>query len=461
MQENLKMPDKTPVFERTLAAIVLFYGAVVFCLPVPFSEEISYPWWVTKISFGNIILHEAIFFVWIGLYGFRFVLRRLLNGGIPTRQAAIFLIALAIWCGLVSLSSPLPLQDLGRSFRLLLMAAMLIAVVRWTRQTGDFPLFMLLLGFFTGTVINLVFSFQNPLIVNETMRLSGQNTPGVAMGIAIHLAAWLFFHSSNRMIQFFTIATALVFAFGCGISYSRTGWFAGALGLMAWAYIFILARPSGRIERARMKRSRRVWVPLLSLVLVLAFSSPVVQESVAWIESLMEQKFSKQGEGDKDRASYFIGTAEIIVKHPLGVGYSGFYDAMTATEIYRSGRAAEEESLDANPHSGFLYYTSAGGIIGGILAVALFVFLLHSMRFGLVSAFGPPGGILFALVAASFLLIGLTVPYMFNSIIMIVPTAIAAGWGWSLRVQHVVSESSSPAVSVPIINKYVNPVVTG
>ena len=437
MQDKIKKPDKISVFERTLAAFILFYGAVVFCLPVSFSEEISYPWWATKISFENILLHEYIIFVWIGLYGFRFVLRRLLNGGIPTRQAAIFLIALAIWCGLVSLSSPLPLQDLGRSFRLLLMAALMIAVVRWIRQTGDFPLFMLLLGFFTGTVINLVFSFQNPLIVNETMRLSGQNTPGVAMGIAIHLAAWLFFRSNNRMIQFFTIATTLVFAFGCGISYSRIGWFAGALGLMAWAYILILARPSGRIERARMKRSRRVWVPLLSLALVMTFSSPVAQENLAWIQSLLQQKFDEQDSSSYEhRTAYFIGVAEIIVDRPLGVGYSGFYDAMMATEIYRSGRANEETSLEANPHSGFLYYTSAGGIIGTVLAVALFVFLLHSMRLGLVSAFGPPGGILFALVAASFLLIGLTVPYMFNSIIMIVPTAIAAGWGWSRRLER-------------------------
>jgi O-antigen ligase len=451
MQDKIKKPDKISVFERTLAAIVLFYGAVVFCLPVPFSEEMSYPWWATTISFGKIVLYEAIFLVWISLYGFRFVLRRLLNGGIPTHLAAIFFIALAIWCGLVSLSSPLPLQDLGRSFRLLLMAALMIAVVRWTRQTEDFPLFMLLLGFFTGTVINLVMSFLNPLIVNETMRLSGQNTPGVAMGIAIHLAAWLYFHSSNRMIQFFTIATTLVFAFGCGISYSRIGWFSGALGMVAWAYILILARPSGRIERARMKRSRRVWVPLLSLALVLAFFSPVVEENLAWIQSLVQQKFDGQDDSSNEsRTAYFIGVAEIIVDRPLGVGYSGFYDAMTATEIYRSGRAAEETSLEANPHSGFLYYISAGGIIGGILAVALFVFLLHSMCLGLVSAFGPPGGILFALVAASFLLMGLTVPYIFNSIIMIVPTAIAAGWGWSRRVQHGVSKSTSPAVGAPL-----------
>lgn len=453
MQDKLKTTEKISVFERTLAAIILFYGAIVFCLPVPFSEEIVYPWWATKISFGNIVLHEAVFLVWIGIYGFRFVPRRLLNGGIPTRQAAIFLIALAIWCGLVSLSSPLPLQDLGRSFRLLLMAAMMIAVVRWVRQTGDFPLLIVLLGFFAGTVINLVMSFQYPLIVNGTMRLSGQNTPGVGMGIAIHLAAWLFFRSSNRMLQFFSIATALVFGFGCGISYSRIGWFCGALGLGAWVYILILAIPNGRIKRLRMKRARRMWVPLLSLAAALAFSSPIFQENLALAQSLMQQKEWMGGDSNKYRANYFIGVAEIIMEHPLGVGYSGFYDAMTATEIYKSGHANEEDSLEANPHSSFLYYTSAGGLIGGILSVALFMLLLRSMRLGLSSTFGLPGGILFALLAASFLLIGLTVPYMFNSIIMIVPTAIAAGWGWSRRVQRGVLRSTPPAALAPLLKE--------
>jgi len=437
MRDKLDFPDNASIFERMLAASVIFYGAVVFCLPVPFSETISLPWWATKISFGNILLHEAVFIVWVALYGFQFVLRKLLNGGIPTRQAAICLIALAMWCGLVSLSSPLPLQDLGRSFRLLLLAVLLIAVVRWTWQTDNFPVLMLLLGFLTGTIINLVVSFQNPLIVNDTMRLSGQNTPGVAMGIAIHLAGWLFFRSNNRMLQFFTIITAMVSAFGCGISYSRIGWFAGAMGLVAWFYILVLARQSRYFERVRMNRTRRVWVPLLAFALVLASSLPVAQENLAWIKSLVEQKISSQGDSEKHRAAYFIGVAEIVANHPLGVGYSGFYDAMTATEIYRSGRANEEESFDANPHSAFLYYTSAGGIIGGALSVSLFVFLLHSMRLGLVSAFGLPGGILFGLVAAPFLLIGLTVPYLFNSIILIVPTAIAAGWGWIHRVQRV------------------------
>jgi hypothetical protein len=435
MLATIKIPETLSVFERALAAGVLFYGAVVFCLPVEVLEDVAYPWWASKIRIGNVLLHELLFLVWIALYGSRFVLRALLNGGIPTRQAALWLIALALWCGVISLATPLPLQDLGRSLRLLLYAVMLLAVVRWTRRMGNFPLLMLILGFFTGTIINLVVSFQNPLIVNEVMRLSGQNTPGVAMGIAIHLSAWLFFHTSRRAVQTAAVIAAIVFAFGCGISYSRIGWFAGGLGLIAWVYILIAARPRERKEKLRLKKTRRVWIPLLALGMAALLTSPLAQENLQWIQTLAEQKFSGlKGGGDVGRVAYVQGVAEILLKYPLGVGYSGFFDAMTATAVYRSGKANKEESLDANPHATFLWYASAGGIPGGFMAMAVFIMLLNSMRFGLLSAMGRPGLVLFALVALPFLLIGLTVTYLLNSIILFVPAGIAAGWGWTRRV---------------------------
>ena len=145
MQRQLTILEPSRFLERALVAIVLFYGAAHFCLPVPVFEDVVYPWWATKIRIGGkVILHELFFLVWIALYGSRFVLRALLNVGIPTRQAAHWLIALALWCGVISLVAPLPWQDLGRTFRLFLIAALLLAVVRWTRQMGNFPLGMLI-----------------------------------------------------------------------------------------------------------------------------------------------------------------------------------------------------------------------------------------------------------------------------------------------------------------------------
>lgn len=434
MPAAIRIPTTLSGFERALAACVIFYGAVVFCMPVAGLEGGTFPWWATKILISNVLLHELLFLVWIGFYGWRFLLRALLDGGIPTRQAALWLIALAIWCGLISLTAPLPLQDLGRTFRLLLYAVLLFAVVRWTRQTGNFPLGMLVLGFFTGTIINLVASFQDPFIVNGVMRLSGQNTPGVAMGIAIHLSAWLFFRTTHRTVQAFSVIATFAFAFGCGISYSRIGWGCGTLGLIAWAYILIVARPREPAEKLRLTKIRRLWVPVLALGLAVSLTSPFVQEAQQWIQILVRQKTSGPDFGDVGRAAYIEGVAEILLKYPLGVGYSGFLDAITATAVYSSGRANDEDSLDANPHATFLWYTSAGGVPGGVMAIAVFVMLLNCMRFGLLSAMGRPGLVLFVLAGLSFLLVGITVTYLLNSIILIVPAAIASGWGWRRRV---------------------------
>jgi hypothetical protein len=428
---------KVNLAARFLTGLILCYSAVIFCLPVPSSEETAalYPWFGKRITIGNVQLHELLFIGWLILYGKRFILRTLFQG--PERRVAVCLIVLALWCGLISLMSPLPWLDFGRTLRLLLNAVLLLAVVRWTRQSGNFPLGMLILGFFSGTIINLVLSFQYPAIVNGTMRLSGQNTPGVAMGVAIHLTAWLFFRTSHRKLQAFALFTTFAFTFGCAISFSRIGWFAGGLGLIAWLYVLVLARPRERSAWRRLRIVRLVVVPLLVIVLGALLVSPLGQQWLQWIQSLAQQKIVNQGESNTQRWAYAIGTAEILARYPLGVGYTGFYNAMTATDIYASGSASEEDSpSEANPHAAFLWYTTAGGIPGGLVALLVFFMLLNSMRFGMISAMGQPGFVLFALVALPFLVIGLTVTYLFNSIILIVPVAIAAGWGWTRRLER-------------------------
>jgi hypothetical protein len=441
------------VIERLLGAFVLFYGGLVFCLPVAASEEVAalYPWWAKRVALGNVQLHELAFFAWFALYGASFVLRALLKSGTPTRQAAIWLIALAFWCGLISLTAPLPWQDLGRTFRLMLNAGLLLAIVRWTQRSGEMPLTMLILGFFTGTVINLVISFQYPLVVYGTMRLSGQNTPGVAMGIAVHLTAWLFFRGGNLRSQLFSIFTTPAFVFGCAISFSRIGWFAGGLGLTLWFYILIMAQPLDPAVRRRLKKVRLVLVPVLAGGLASLITSPLGHEGLRWMQTLAQQKTEFQEESDSTRLAYVTGTAEILSKYPLGVGYSGFFDAMTATDIYRSGQANREDSLEANPHASFLWYATAGGVPGGAMALLVFAMLLNSMRWGLVRAMGWPGWMLFVLAAAPFLLIGMTVPYLLNSSILIAPVAIAAGWGWTWRAASARrADSRSTASSVAL-----------
>ncbi len=427
-------PREMGALEVVVAGFVLFYSGVVFCLPVASTEEMAalYPWWGKKISIGNIQLHELFFLLWVVFYGRRFVFTVGFKPGFPARQAATCLMVLALWCGVVSLTGPLPLLDIGRTCRLVLNATLLLAIAQWTRRNDELPINTLIVGFFAGTLINLVLSFRYPVIVAETMRLSGQNTPGVAMGVAIHLCAWSFFRARHHGVRVFTLAVTLVFLFGCAISYSRIGWFAGGLGLCAWMYVLIVARPKEKSAQRQLRKIRMWVVPLLALGFISFMTSNLGKEGVLWVQTLAEQKLERQGDSNSERWAYAVGTMEIISRHPLGVGYTGFFGAMTSTEIYRSGAAPREESVaDANPHAAFLWYTTAGGIPGGMGAVLVFVLLLNCLRYGLVAALGPPGRVLFILVAAPFLVIALTVTYIFNSVILLAPAAIAAGWGWS------------------------------
>lgn len=436
MARCMQIVSKVRISERVLIAIILFYAGMVLCLPVPHSEEVAllYPWWAKPIGIGNIYLQELLFIIWVFVYGRRFLVRSILNSGLPTRQSALILIVLALWCGLVSLTAPLPWLDIGRTFRLLLNVLLLLAVVRWSYQMNNFSIVALIIGVFTGTIINLTLSFQYPLVVYGMMRLSGQNTPGVVMGVAVHLTAWLFFHTSNRLLQNISLLFAFVFFVSSIFSYSRIGWFAAGTGLIVWGYILFIAKPKQRFQLRSLNKLRLILIPLLVLGLGSLILSPIGQQGVLQIQALLQQKISQQDESNSIRLAYVVGTAEILLQHPLGVGYSGFYDAMLSTETYQYGQAAEEVSmLEANPHAAFLWYASAGGIPGALLSLVLFAMLINSMRIGLKSTLGQSGRMLFILLAPVYLVIGMTVPYLFNSIILIVPAAIAAGWGWSAR----------------------------
>ena len=155
-----------------------------------------------------------------------------------------------------------------------------------------------------------------------------------------------------------------------------------------------------------------------------------------WFRELIDQKLERQGESNDQRWSYVMGTIEILIKHPLGVGYSGFYDAIMDTRIYSSSEASvENDIVTTNPHASFLWYMTAGGIPGGILFFGALFSILNMMRHGLMRSMGGAGAVFFTLVLAPYVLIGSTVSYLFNSLILIAPAAMAAGWGLS-RLHH-------------------------
>ena len=433
--------------ERVFIVITLFYAGLMSCLPVPHSDEVAllYPWWSKPIGIGNVYLHEIVFLVWVCLYGRNFLVRVLLNPGFPARQTAILFVFFAIWCGLVSLAAPLYILDIGRSMRLLVNALLLFAVVRWTAQSNNLPIGALILGFLAGTMINVYMSLRYPLVVYEMFRMSGQNTPGIMMGIAVHLTAWLYLHADRFSHRMFALIAAVVFSVSCAFSYSRIGWFTLGTGLLVWVYTILFART---MKQTYIRSLKRIMLYLVLLVITPAIvaNSPVGKAGLELLTRQVELKLSQQGESNSIRWSYVVGTAEILLEYPFGVGYSGFFDAMQRTEIYRSGKAAEEDSIvGANPHATFLWYATAGGFPGLFLSILLFIMFMNNIRSGLKSAFSRPGLVFFLLLAPVYLLIGATVPYLFNSIVLIVPTAVALGWG--LR-EHARTQYTPPALAL-------------
>ena len=422
-------------FEKLLIAGIIFYTGLVFCLPVfttiEMSLTVTYPWWASRIVFGNILLNELLFILWILLFGKNFVFRALFKKtGIPTRQAAICLIILAFCCVLSSLyiDGSAILKDIGRTFRLLLLAFMLVAVVRWTQELHYRTLVIFLVGIVLGTVINLYISFENPFIVAGKMRLHGQNTPGVWMAVGIHLAAWLFVISSNSKIQILSVITLLITAFGVGLSFSRIGWLVGGLGIGLWIHILFFAATKHNLVTKKLRQIRFLWLPIFFVIAVISLSSTTVKENISLVNDLIQQKAWTNNDSNNYRKSYIIGTAEIVSNYPLGVGYSGFYKAMVNTEIYKSGLAAREESpTEANPHSSFLYYAATGGVLALFFAISLFLLLARITKISLHRIFGSTGLVFSISFIGSMFLIGCTVPYLFNSGIFFIPVSILSG----------------------------------
>ena len=102
---------------------------------------------------------------------------------------------------------------------------------------------------------------------------------------------------------------------------------------------------------------------------------------------------------------------------------------MMETESYRSGWAADETSIpeeDSNPHSLFLYYASAGGLVGGALAIAVFVFLCLALFRG-IGLYGLSGSLLALFSTIAFFVLAISVGYLFNSCVMLIPAAVSAG----------------------------------
>lgn len=412
---------------KAIACAVVFIAGWYLCLPE--SDVVQMPWWAAKHKFGpNLLVFEAVFAAYLVAGGLAYLWRSVIPARYATFPAAAFLTLLAVWCGLTSLLGPLPLHDAGRSARLVFLVLLMLAATSWAARDPLFVLRSFLLGLMGASIVTLVMTFLNPIILaaGSIPRLLGQNAPGPPMGIGVGLAAWLILLSRNRRDTILAVAAAMIFGVAVMLSYSKTGMFAAAMGFVS------LVAVSGKVAGSRRGGVLLSigFVVLLSLVGYLR-SEGGQQVSVGLVQMLTEKLASAGSESTsvQERWSYYQGVGEIITKHPIGVGYSGFRDAMLDTDAYRSGAAADDSVSDieqANPHALFLYYASAGGMVAAVLCVAGFLLLCWSLFSGL-ELYGLTGLLLAACSAVAFFVMGTSVPYLFNSTVMLIPAAISAG----------------------------------
>jgi hypothetical protein len=449
---HLKTPNMSK-YEQVIALAIICYGMFFLCLPIAYAPRIEeqYPWWAKRITFDKVILHEALFIFWFVLFGVRYSIDFFLRESTVNRLLLCSFVLLALWCGLISLQAPLPWLDLGRTFRLLLNAALFIAVTQWAQKIAYPLMIAAFLGLLGGCLINLIISYQFPYINNGVIRLSGQATAGVTASLAIHFGAWIYFYSRNKIIDILSVAATTIFILTSIISFSRVGWLICMSGLVSWC-IVTAVKSSSKLQWSTL--TARQFLPILIFCFELVLLAQININDVSrltykgymkaetdrqelgisldqsWVKTLVEEKIKNQSTSNSYRQNYFIATYQIIKEHPFGVGYSGFYDAILETQIYKSGDSAPEYAKEsANPHSTFLWYTTTGGFPGLVLIVVLYLSLINVLALGMYNVFGTSGIFLFLSVALSYTLMGLTIPYLINSIILIAPAAIFAAQG--------------------------------
>ena len=416
-----------------MLSAVLFLGFARMTLPVAPDELIQsqYPWWAKSLSIGKLQLYEAIFLFWApvgllkGVLSPNFIFLK-----ISGKKALRSLAALAIWTALVSLSGPQPWWDVNRSARLLLNIGVFATVYVWSSKRPLDPLVASILGLAYGTTANLIVTFTHPLIILDTVRMAGQNTAGVAMGVGIHLAAWWYYQEKRRWGLVLLFGCLGIFLWGGAISFSRIGWFTGLFGLGALLSTIFVSK--GDKKRVRLSQLLpKICIIFLVVIPALAFI-PKIRGIVNHSANLVSQKFLVYGadkESDIIRLSYLYASLEIALQNPLGVGYSGYLNEQkNISPKLKDILVEEEDNYDANPHAAFLWYLTAGGFLGGALAIYAFFGLLKTLMYSLRKVNSLIGVRLACLIIIPYFLIASTVTYIFSSYIMLVPIAVVSGW---------------------------------
>jgi len=406
-----------------MALLILFFSGYNMAVP-------GEGWAVQLYVVHGLFLQEALLVAYLLLFVASGSLSRLLR----TREALPFaaLIALLGVLGIISSSiNPYRWFDLGQAGRLFLHSAQFLLAVHWCRTRGTtFVLRWYLLGIAVGGVENLYFTFSNPyLLVGILPALKARSGAGGMLALGIGLGAWLLLIRRNREDTLIAATAALVGIVAGVVSFSKTTMTIGACGLVAW--MFVLA------QLLSVRRLRLIGgVALAGVGAVSVYEAPKIDFEAAQftVERIWDLKFAHftvtEHSAESARYMYNFAVAEILTEHPfVGVGSSGFYDAIVRTDAYKTG-LMDEEDPDAknegttNPHNTFLYFASANGFPGLIIVLVLFGTLLEVMRRAL-SVNGLAGRATWFCMVMAYFLWAVTLPNLFTTAAMYFPAAVA------------------------------------
>lgn len=278
------------------------------------------------------------------------------------------------------------IYDVFENIRLLII---LLSLLCFYYSDKNKTLLAFAIGLVVSGLINLYISYTFNLYgLKPIFFLVNQNGPGPIAAVLLHL-----FIGYRRSLWFYKLFNLVLISIVI-------------LSLSKIAYLIFILYLIRYIFTQDLKYKK--------LIILSMFIIGVVFSSV--ITSIFEVKFSEgfsiidQDGGDQTRLAYYRSQIEIFQEKPLGVSYSGYYNAIKQTNDFKNGIITETDPERANPHSTFLYYISSHGIFG-IFILFYFIFMLQFSNY-------PTKNIFTNLSVVIFLS---TIPFFFVSYFFLLP----------------------------------------
>jgi hypothetical protein len=408
-------PSRDP---RWMGAAIIFMSGLVLGLPTDLRVQIGHGVFLDNLL---VMTYACLFLVSGRLSG-------VLAAG-PARRLAALIAALAALGVLSAAAHHYVITDAGKAARLIVLAAEVLLVVRWSRVHGStFILRWYLVGLAVGGATNIYITVAAPsLTIGPLAVLYDRNGAGGFLAMGLVLGAWLTLLRRGTGDLIAALAASSVGLVAAVMSYSRTAMLIALFGVAAWICVL------GPVVGGRRRR-RIGLISVLAVLVVLLGLRTTTRGTAYWdaVATSVQQKFdsitvSRPG-SVAYRYMYYWAVWEIVVEHPLtGVSYAGFYKAIIRTAAYQSGRMVEESDSEwgqANPHNSFLYHAAGTGVPGFVVACIVF-FYAGWLLLGSVRPFGRVGIGVWACLMLGYVVYGITLPSLFNTTVLYVPASVA------------------------------------